>query len=129
MNKQSLAIGFGTGLLIAIVLLWLRVRELEKTVHALSQRPSAAPSVVSLSKPEPENETEKQQVFKLIDAARKTDSGKSKVGIPWDVERAMMGGARNGHTPEQQGEWHSEVQVPPSLDSVPAQPEFLPELK
>lgn len=55
MKRQLLTIALGTGLIVVISLLWLRVGQLEKTVNV--------------------------------------DPTKSQFGVPWDVERAMMGGA------------------------------------
>jgi hypothetical protein len=77
--------------------------------------------VVWQNEQKPNNEAEKKHVFKLIDSPP-VDSGKSKVGVPWNVERAMMGGADHNAAPTHEGEWHWNLQVTPDVTVVPDQP-------
>jgi hypothetical protein len=121
MKKQLFAAAFFGLLLFLIGLLWWRVRELERTVNSLRIQPASNSTVGWQNEQKPNNDAEKKQVFKLIDSPP-IDPGKSKVGVPWGVERAMMGDAER-NAPLQEGEWRWEVNVaPPDLGFVPDQP-------
>jgi hypothetical protein len=123
MKKQLVVATFCGVLLFMVGLLWWRVRELEKTVNSLRIQPAANSTVVWQNEQQPKDNSEKKQVFKLIDSPP-VDAGKSKVGVPWDVERAMMGGSDQQAVPLREGEWHWDVKAaPPDLGFVPGQPE------
>jgi hypothetical protein len=119
MRKQPLIVIFGIILAVMVALLWWRVRKLEQTVNTLRVLPAAS-TVVGLPQRDPEDNAEKKQVFKLIDSPP-VDPGKSKVGVPWDVERAMMGGADHRAAPASEGGWEWKVQVPLDLNAIPDQ--------
>jgi hypothetical protein len=121
MKKQLFTVAFCSVLLFLVGLMWWRVRELEKTVESLRQQHSSNSTVAWQNEQQSSNNTEKKQVFKLIDSPP-VDPGRSKVGVPWDVERAMMGGANHKAAPPREGEWHWEVQTTPDLKFVPEQP-------
>jgi hypothetical protein len=73
------------GMTLATTALWLRIRALDASIDQLSQRLRAAPSVQSIVIPSPESDKaaeERRSPFRLIDA--------SNVGVPWNVERAMI---------------------------------------
>jgi hypothetical protein len=76
-------------LLVLVGVLWWRVRELEKTVNSLRIQPVLNSSVVWQNEQKSKDKTENNNVFKLLDSTP-VDQGKSKVGVPWDVERAMI---------------------------------------
>jgi hypothetical protein len=88
MLKQSIRTLACVALIAVIGALWLRVRSLEATVNALNQR--SAPAVVMPIGEAKSNGAEHKPVFKLIDSATENQH-KSNVGVPWDVERALMG--------------------------------------
>ena len=122
MKKQLFAVAFFGLMLFLIGLLWWRVRELERTVNSLRIQPASNSTVVWQNERKPNNGAEKKHVFKLIDSPP-VDSGKSKVGVPWGVERAMLHDANQNAAPLQEGEWRWEVNVaPPDLGFVPDPP-------
>jgi hypothetical protein len=92
MKKPSLATLVGVVMFVAIGLLWWRVRQLESTVSTLNQRLASKPSVISVRQSEPLPSIDKRKIFKLIDSAT-SEEGRSPIGVPWSVERAMIGGA------------------------------------
>src|SRR4051812_15169487 len=106
MKKQWPATVFCIGLILLVGLLWLRVRELENAVAGLENQLQTKFGVVSvrLNEADQEHQADKQQVFKLI-GSPDVDPEKSKVGVPWDVERAMMGGADHSSFGPSRGEW------------------------
>jgi hypothetical protein len=124
MKKQWLATVFGIGSILLVGLLWLRVRELEKTVSGLEKQLQTKFGVVSvrLNEADQEHQADKQQVFKLI-GSPDVDPEKSKVGVPWDVERAMMGGTDHSAFRPSQGEWQWKVESTPDVKVVPVQPD------
>lgn len=91
MNKQSLTALAGVIMLVAIVALWIRVRSLEHTVQALNKRLDANSqvAVIPIGQPQPATKRNNEPVFKLIEGA-KHDERTSNVGVPWEVERAMI---------------------------------------
>jgi hypothetical protein len=91
MKKQLAVTTLIVALVVVIGVLWLRVRSLENTVAGLEKQFLAKFGVVSVQLPEPDQkqQTDKQQVFRLIES-KKPDAGTSNVGVPWNVERAMI---------------------------------------
>ena len=91
MKKQLAVTALVVALVMVIGLLWLRIRSLENTVAGLEKQFVAKFGVVSVRLPESDQkqQTDKPQVFKLIES-RRQDTGTSNVGVPWSVERAMM---------------------------------------
>jgi hypothetical protein len=75
---------------LATTVLWLRVRELEKSVDIMAQQlpvqPQAIPAVSA--QPPQQQAAEKQRIFKLIESP--PTNGSTEVGVPWSVERGMM---------------------------------------
>src|SRR5215212_5044091 len=106
MKNQLFVAAFCGVLLFIVGLLWWRVRELEKIVNSLRYQPVANSAVVWQNEQQPKNDASKKQVFKLIDSSETVDPGKTKVGVPWSVERAMMGDANQKAPPVRGGEWH-----------------------
>jgi hypothetical protein len=98
MKKQLTVTTLVVALIVAIGLLWLRIRSLENTVAGLEKQFSAKFGVVSvqLKQPDQKDQVDKQQVFKLIDSA-KQETGTSNVRVPWSVERAMI---PSGNSPQ-----------------------------
>jgi hypothetical protein len=76
---------------LAMATLWWRVRQLEHQVDSLAQQIQSAPRVLYLPSrgPATTQSPDKQKIFKLIDAAE-ARGGASSIGVPWNVERAMM---------------------------------------
>jgi hypothetical protein len=131
MTKRSIVFSIvGAGMLLAIVGLWLRVRALESTVGDLTSRLQALPRLLPVMAPEPRpaEPPGNQQIFKLIDSDSAND-GKSRVGVPWNVERAMIIDAvkRNGKfeapkmIDEKPTTLDGELRLspPPALDGLP----------
>jgi hypothetical protein len=124
MRKQAVIAAVGIGLLVAVGLLYWRVRVLEQTVQTLNPRLSSHGTVVSLQQPAPPNSEPKQQVFKLIDTAPTTSTpGTTKIGVPWSVERAMIGGANEGVAPIRDETTWQTTPVEPTPNLVPAPPD------
>jgi hypothetical protein len=117
MKKRWFVTAFGVGLLFLVGLLWWRVRELERIVDSLKKQQASNSTVVWQNEQQSNKNAEKKQVFKLIDSPH-VDPGRSKVGVPWDVERAMMGGADHS---EFESQWN--VQVTPGSVVLPDQPD------
>ena len=69
----------------------LRVRSLETTVNALNQRLQSNPTVVTVGKTQTNKDSAQQPVFKLIESAKHNEHT-TNIGVPWNVERAMMSG-------------------------------------
>jgi len=122
-KNQLFAAAFCGVLLFMVGLLWWRVRELEKIVNSLRFQPVANSTVGWQNEEQSKNDSPKKQVFKLIDSPEPADPDKTKVGVPWNVERAMMGeGGRNSGLPRE-GETHWEVQASPDVKPVVIQPD------
>jgi hypothetical protein len=100
MRKQLFTVAFCGVLLFLVGLLWWRVQELEKVVDSLKEQ-RASNSTVVWQNDKLKTDTGKKSVFKLIDSTPATDPQKSKVGVPWDVERAMVGRADRSREPMQ----------------------------
>jgi hypothetical protein len=122
MKKQLFTAAFYGVLLFLVGLLWWRVRELEKIVASLRIQPVANSTVNWHNEEQSNKSTEKKQVFKLIDSPP-VDTGRSKVGVPWDVERAMIGGADHSMAPASEGPVQWNVQVTPGQEVLPNQPD------
>jgi hypothetical protein len=78
-----------------IVAMWFQIRNLEKQVSLLT-RTSARPQVYPVGQQSPKVvPTPQQSVFKLAGSQGTTGPTQqtTPIGVPWDVERAMMGGA------------------------------------
>ena len=89
MLQQAIKTLACVALITVIGVLWLRVRSLEATVNALNSNGQRAAVVMPIGETK-SNRAEQKPVFKLIDSA--TDNQhESNVGVPWDVERAMIG--------------------------------------
>jgi hypothetical protein len=84
----------GVGMLLAIAALAWQVQRLQRTVDELAQELRARPQVISAAaeEPVPLEQDHRPHYFKLIEATSAND-GTTPVGIPWSVERAMMGDA------------------------------------
>jgi hypothetical protein len=76
---------------LAMATLWWRVQRLERQVDSLTQQLQSSPRALYLPSraPATTQSPDKQKIFKLIDAAD-ARSGTSHIGVPWNVERAMM---------------------------------------
>ncbi len=119
--KKKLAISvFAVVLLSTIAMFWLRVRSLEKTLESLNKRLQNNPTVVTVGEAKSNDSSEHKPVFKLIESAKHTEQN-SNVGVPWDVERAIMGGARESEI--MRGE-SIRVEMSPAAPTIesPAQP-------
>jgi hypothetical protein len=123
MKKQLFAAAFCCVLLFMVGLLWWRVRELEKTVNSLRIQPAANSTVVWQNRPQSKNNSPKKQVFKLIDSPEPVDPGSSNIGVPWTVERAMIGGDDQNAALKRDEEWHLTVPATPDTKLVPDQPD------
>lgn len=95
MKKQAIIALVGIVMIVAIGMLWLRVRSLEATVDALNQRLQTNRNVVTVGEAKSDENAEGKPIFKLIESAKHNDKT-TNVGVPWDVERAMMGEANTG---------------------------------
>jgi hypothetical protein len=116
MKKQWFTAVFCGVLLVLVGILWWRVRELEKSVNSLRVQPASNSTVVWQNEQKSKNDSEKKQVFKLIDSTP-VDPGKSKVGVPWTVERAMIPDGNQGAAPRStEGEWRSEAKPLPEVN-------------
>jgi len=122
MKKQLFAVASCGALLLLVGLLWWRVRELERIVDSLKKQQASNSTVVWHNEQQSNKSTEKKQVFKLIDSPP-VDTGRSKVGVPWDVERAMIGGADHRMAPTSEGPSQWNVQVSPDPVVLPDQPD------
>jgi hypothetical protein len=85
---MKIKVGFACiliGLVCTISALWLQVRALRASVEQLQHGTLMAPRIqpIVIHTPEFDDATQKRNPFKLIEA--------SNVGVPWSVERAMMG--------------------------------------
>jgi hypothetical protein len=91
MKKQWIPSVAAVCLFVAVGVLWLRVRELERSVESLKTQSPSAPQVISIGTQESQQPTnsERQNVFRLIDAA-KQDNGTTDVGVPWSIEEGML---------------------------------------
>jgi len=122
MKKQLFAAAFCGVLLFVVGLLWWRVRELEKIVNSLRYQPVANSTVVWQKEQQSKNDSPKKQVFKLIDSPETVDPGKTKVGVPWNVERAMMGNRNRQAAPIEEWKSSGEVQASPGIKPAFDQP-------
>jgi hypothetical protein len=109
MNTRFIAT-FGSCLLAAlIVAMWLQIRDLEKRVDILT-RTSTGSRLIPVSEFPPVAIPNRQNsVFKLIGSQRPAqptvpEVPKSDIGVPWDVERAMMRDANRNALPMQKPE-------------------------
>jgi hypothetical protein len=93
MKKQFVVVTVGVVMLVVMALQWWRAQELQRTVDVLQKKLQAKSETISARQADSKQETDKQRVFKLIDSPQRSDNT-TEVGVPWDVERAMMGGAR-----------------------------------
>ena len=123
MKKQLFAAAFCGVLLFIVGLLWLRIRELERTVNSLRIQPAANSTIVWQNEQRSKNDAPKKQVFKLIDSPEPVDPGSSNIGVPWNVERAMMrDGQQNvGHFRDER--WQSTEPVTLNPNPAPDQPD------
>jgi hypothetical protein len=113
MKKQWVVGLLGAAMSIAVVMLWLRVRNLENTVDSLTRQLQAKPGVITVrsSELEQSKEADGKHVFKLIDAAPPKD-GATEVGVPWSVEHGMMLDAAEHAEPRPEApkdEWRNEI--------------------
>lgn len=108
MKKQWAIAAVGFCLLVAVALLWLRVRELERSVDVLTRQVQSKPGVIAVRANEPEqpDDNGEKKIFKLIDSAPSNDEA-SEIGVPWSVEHGMMIDAAEHATP------HPEAQQSP----------------
>jgi hypothetical protein len=86
------------GLAITTFLLWMRVQALSDKVDSLTQQLKSQPKAVVLPVEQArssEKDPERQGVFRLIET--KTENGTTEVGVPWSVERAMIGEAQQNN--------------------------------
>lgn len=101
MNRKSIAVCIaGAGMLLAIVALWWRVHELGRSVDALTHQFETKPQIISAiaEEPVPTDRGDRPNYFKLIEVTA-GDDGTSEIGVPWSVERAMMGDAAGRSQP------------------------------
>jgi hypothetical protein len=123
MKRQLFVVAFCGVLLFMVGLLWWRVRELERTVNSLRIQPVTNSTVLWQKEQQPKSDAPKKQVFKLIDSPEPVHPDKSEVGVPWNVERAMMGDGQRNATPMRQGEMHWEAQPDPNSSPLVIQPD------
>ncbi len=97
MKKQITVSICGIALVVVTTMLWLRVRSLETTVNTLNQRLQSNPTVVTVGQTKTNKDSAQQPVFKLIESAKHNEYT-TNIGVPWDVERAMMSGAHENDT-------------------------------
>ncbi|MCI0334462.1 MAG: hypothetical protein L0228_14685 [Planctomycetes bacterium] len=112
----------GVAMMVAIALLWLRVRELETSVDSLTRQLQSRPGafVNGPANFVPQQTEEKKKVFQLIDGAH-PDNGETEVGVPWSVERGMMIDAAEHSTPRPEAprfEFNSESPI--MIDESPS---------
>jgi hypothetical protein len=122
MKKQLFVAAFCGVLLFMVGLLWWRVLELEKIVDSLRQQRASNSTVVWQNEQHLKKDTEKKNVFKLIDSPP-VDPDKSNIGVPWSVERAMMGGAERHDELKPTEQWQTIEPVTPDAKFVPDRPE------
>jgi hypothetical protein len=129
MNKRSITVILGIAVMLLTAMLWWRVRTLEKSVDSLTRQLQSKPGAfpVGITYPSlPQNE-DRKSIFKLIDSAPVDDS-KTKVGVPWNVERGMLldGAQRNAPAENRRPTiiYEPPQSLPGFIDSVPieAQP-------
>ena len=91
--KKQLAISiFAVVLVSTIAMLWLRVRSLEATVQALRQQLETNPRILNVSEATSNESGKSKPIFKLIETTKHNEHS-SNVGVPWDIERVMIGDA------------------------------------
>ena len=123
MKKQLFLAAFCVVLLLMVGLLWWRVRELERTVNSLRIEPAANSTIVWQKEQQSKKDAPKKQVFKLIDSPAPVYPGKSNIGVPWNVERAMMGGAHQNGELRRTEQWQPTEPVTPDAKAKPDQPD------
>jgi len=118
--KKVLAIG-AVSLALATTVLWLRIRELEKSVDTLTRQLQAQPKAIPAvsSQPAPQPAEEKQRNFKLIESP--STNGETEIGVPWSVERGTIIDAAERMVPMPHVETH-----PPDYKIEGAPPFDLP---
>lgn len=127
MSKHLSVALAGIALASAVIVLWLRVRELERSVDALNEQVQSKPRLLSMEagRTESKKNVEKRPIFKLIDSAN-TDEGASDVGVPWSVEHGMMIDAAEHATPPSKVETESTMMIEssPSIIEELQQPQI-----
>jgi hypothetical protein len=102
MNTRFLPI-LGRAVLAAVIVsMWFQIHNLEKQVNFLT-RTSARPQVIPVGQQTPNEVLESHtSVFKLIGShANAPTEPATPIGVPWNVERAMIGSASEGILPRQ----------------------------
>lgn len=100
-TKKSIVLIFATVAFAAIAMLWWRVRRLENSVESLTRQLKSRPgtSILEAAKTSRSQTETGKQYFHLIDSPP-ADGSRTKVGVPWQVERAMMGDANKARDRE-----------------------------
>ncbi|HEX3601254.1 MAG TPA: hypothetical protein VHU84_13975 [Lacipirellulaceae bacterium] len=115
-DRKSFIRIFVLGLAGAVFVSWVRIRNLEKNVDGLYQIIRTMPGVITVGDAHSsEGVLPRKSVFKLIDAKPPEPSAKSSIGVSWDVERAMLGGAH-------EGELSRKINDPPEYAPAPLLP-------
>jgi hypothetical protein len=111
-------------LILAVGVLWMRVESLKTKVQALQGQ---VPTVISVGEGRQNGPANgNKQYFRLIESAQ-PDPHQSDVGVPWDVERAMMGDGAGGlrsrpEPPVYQAPESIHIQPNLNFDVVPKEP-------
>jgi hypothetical protein len=95
MNQRFILSAVYIGLAITTFLLWMRVQALSDKVDSLTQQLKSQPKAIVFPVEQarrPDKDAQEQGVFRLIET--KTENGTTEVGVPWSVERAMIGEGR-----------------------------------
>jgi hypothetical protein len=96
MKSRLAFVVFFAVMIAAVAALWWRMQQLESKVAGMEKQLQTHSGMVSLrmnqsNGKQPEG---KHQIFRLIDSVPAQRNVRSTdVGVPWDVERAMMGDA------------------------------------
>lgn len=84
--------------------LWSRIHSLEGQVQTLTEQLHSEGAMIQVGRVNPAPPAESQQPetpFKLLKPARQNDhtDRAANIGVPWEVERAMIGGAHENVLP------------------------------
>lgn len=110
---------------VTLGLLWSRIHTLENEVKSLREQVKSDAVIMPLRNAEAihahqaeVNDTQKEEgvtrPFKLLTPARQNDhtDRATNVGVPWEVERAMIGGAHENAVPR-----NEEIQLERKVDT------------
>ncbi|MFO0788725.1 MAG: hypothetical protein U0805_04655 [Pirellulales bacterium] len=124
--KKHLPLTLATVVLLAVIgALWSRIRTLEAEVNSLRKQVTTDATIMPLRNTEVNRANEPANSvspFKLLTPARQNDhtDRATNVGVLWEVERAMIGGAHENGVPRQE-----DIRVEGKIDSPDATPTLL----